>query len=322
MRFVKFSVLSASTTMISILKMDLADPNNHVSAEKVDIGHTAEQIVKAAKVSAKEVFAFRMECKQFLIATTKKIQEKSPLAYQLVRSLSSLDPREMASKPDECLPSFRKVLDALIAVGRLDEHECDAVLGEYAELLQEKPNLRQFDKHSSSLDEFYLELLKIDSSYTHLWKVVRLLLVLSHEQAPVEIGFSGNRQVSVENLKEISHVSQRIVCDAVSKAGGVMSIAITKELRRSVSAAHSRYRAYLEETEKHVNEQAKASKRSQVEEEIHSMKVKRRKLEETIADLTACADNYAERAEATSEISFIVKSNSLRKQQKKTLRNL
>ncbi|KAL1476946.1 hypothetical protein MTO96_036125 [Rhipicephalus appendiculatus] len=255
-RFVKCTVLAASAGMMSILKMDLADPNNHVSAEEVDIGHAAGQIVKAAKVSAKEVFAFRMECKQFLIATTKKILERSPLANHLIRSLSSLDARQMASKPDECLRSFRKVLDALIAVGQLSEHERDAVLGEYTELLQEKkPNLRQFDKNYSSLDVFYLELLKTDScsSYMHLWKVVRLLLVLSHGQASVERGFSVNRQVSVENLKEISQVSQRIICDAVSKAGGVMNIAITKELRKSVSAAHSRYLAYLEEMKKCEN---------------------------------------------------------------------
>ncbi|CAN8021727.1 unnamed protein product [Ixodes persulcatus] len=118
-RFVKCSVLSASTGIVSMLKMDLVNPNNHVSSEKVDIGHAAEQALKAAKVCTKDIFAFRMECKQFLIITTKKILEKSPLTYHLVRSLSS----------------------------------------------------RQFDKHSFSLDEFYLELLKVDSSYVHLWKL-------------------------------------------------------------------------------------------------------------------------------------------------------
>ncbi|KAL3207145.1 hypothetical protein MRX96_010462 [Rhipicephalus microplus] len=208
-RFVKCSVLSASTVVVGMLKMDVADPNNHVSSEKVDIGHAAEQVLKAAKVSTKDAFAFRMECKQFLVNTTKKILEKSPLTYHLVRNLSSLDPRRMASKPDDCLAGFRKVLDALIAVGRLGEHERDSVLGEYTELLQEKKhNLRQFDKHTLGLDEFYLELLKGDSSYKHLWKVIRLLLILSHGQATVERGFSVNRQVSVENLKDISIYSR------------------------------------------------------------------------------------------------------------------
>ncbi|KAH9364787.1 hypothetical protein HPB48_011803 [Haemaphysalis longicornis] len=51
-RFVKCSVLSASTGVVGMLKMDVADPNNHVSSEKVDIWHAAEQVLKAAKVSA------------------------------------------------------------------------------------------------------------------------------------------------------------------------------------------------------------------------------------------------------------------------------
>ncbi|KAH8034244.1 hypothetical protein HPB51_021957 [Rhipicephalus microplus] len=249
-RFVKCSVLSVSTGVVGMLKMDVADPNNHVSSEKVDIGHAAEQVLKAAKVSSKDVFAFRMECKQFLVSTTKKILEKSPLTYHLVRNLSSLDPRHMASKPDDCLAGFRKVLDALMQL------------------------VDWFDKHTLGLDEFYLELLKGDSSYMHLWKVIRLLLILSHGQATVERGFSVNRQVSVENLKDILYVSQRIVCDAVSQAGGILNVAITKELRKYVAAPHNRYRAYLEDTKKQVMEQTKASKRSHIEEEIESIKTK------------------------------------------------
>ncbi|KAH8034219.1 hypothetical protein HPB51_021889 [Rhipicephalus microplus] len=186
-RFVKCSVLPASTGVVGMLKMDVADPNNHVSSEKADIGHAAEQVLKAAK---------------------------------LVDWVS---------------------MSAILSLGN-------------TQLLQEKKhNLRQFDKHTLGLDEFYLELLKGDLSYMHLWKVIRLLLILNHGQATVERGFGVNRQVSVENLKDISYVSQRIVCDAVSKAGGILNVAIAKELRKSVAAAHNRYRAYLEDTKKQEN---------------------------------------------------------------------
>lgn len=57
-RFKKCAVLTASAGLMSILKIDLADPNNHVSAEKVDIWHAAGQIIKAAKVSAKKYLLF------------------------------------------------------------------------------------------------------------------------------------------------------------------------------------------------------------------------------------------------------------------------
>lgn len=47
----------ASTGIVSVLKMDLVNPNNHVSSEKVEIGHAAEQALEAAKVCTKDIFA-------------------------------------------------------------------------------------------------------------------------------------------------------------------------------------------------------------------------------------------------------------------------
>lgn len=73
-RFVKCSSYKGIS---SLLRIDLDNPKKkHNSSEKVDIGHAAEQIVKAAKVGEKGIFTFRMECKQFLIAVRKKVLEK------------------------------------------------------------------------------------------------------------------------------------------------------------------------------------------------------------------------------------------------------
>lgn len=220
----------------------------------------------------------------------------------------------MCTKPDECLPLFRKVLDTLITVGRMADHVRDTVLAEYTELLHEqKHKLRQFDKGTDRLDEFYPDLLKFNSTYSELWSIVKLLLVLSHGQATVERGFSVNRQVCVENLKELSYVSQRVVCDAVEKAGGVLQIPITKELRIAVSAARQRYGAYLEAQKKQDLDASKQRKKHCIEEELDAMKRKKQKLEATIDDLVASADAYAEKAEAENDVTHIVKSNSLRK---------
>ncbi|KAL1481860.1 hypothetical protein MTO96_034142 [Rhipicephalus appendiculatus] len=194
MKFLKCSILSAKG-IVGLLKIDIDNAENHIPLEKVDIGYKFEQIIKNSQVSSKDVFQFRMECKQFLISATKKVLERSPLKFAFVRGLSSLDPRQMCSKPDECLTSFRKVLDALIAVGRIAEHFRDTVFAEYTELLHEqKHQLRQFDKSVDRLDEFYPDLLKFSSSYSELWSIVKLLLVLSHGQATVERGFSVNSQ--------------------------------------------------------------------------------------------------------------------------------
>ncbi|KAK8771201.1 hypothetical protein V5799_025556 [Amblyomma americanum] len=220
----------------------------------------------------------------------------------------------MCTKPDQCLAGLKNVLNALIAAKRLSNHQRDSVLSEYAEMLQmEKHKLQLFEKSSDRLDIFFLELLKFNSSYAELWTVVQLLLVLSHGQATVERGFSVNRQVCVENLKSLSYISQRVICDAVDKAGGILNIPVTKELRTSVSAARHRYQAYLEAQKKEQLEEAKESKRRLVEEEIDTLKRKKVRLEATVADLTASADNLAEKAEETGDVVHIVKSNCLRK---------
>ncbi|XP_049270810.1 uncharacterized protein LOC125758087 [Rhipicephalus sanguineus] len=322
-KFLKCSVLSASNGLTGLLKINIEDVNNHTALEKVDIGHTAEQILKKSKVSAKEAFAFKMECKQFLLSVTKKVLEKSPLKFPLVRGLSSLDPRQMCTKPDQCLAGLKNVLNALIAAERLTDYRRDTVLAEYAEMLQmEKHKLRLFEKSSDRLDIFFLELLKFNSSYSELWRVVELLLVLSHGQATVERGFSVNKQVSVENLKSLSYIMQRAICDAVDKAGGILNIPITKELKTSVSSARHRYHAHLEEQKRKQQEEANDSKRRLVEDEIDNLRRKKVKLEATVADLTTSADELALKAEETGDVTYIVKSNSLRKTAKNKTQEL
>ncbi|CAN7948428.1 unnamed protein product [Ixodes hexagonus] len=137
-RFLKCSVLSSSKGITSLLRVDIENPDNHAPLEKVDVSHAAEQIVKSAKASSKDVFKFRMKCKQFLINVAKKVLGRSPLRFPVVRGLSSFDPRQMCSRPDECLAGFRKVLDVLITAGRMTDHQRDTVLAQYTELLQEQ----------------------------------------------------------------------------------------------------------------------------------------------------------------------------------------
>lgn len=48
-----------------------------------------------------------------------------------------------------------------------------------------------------------------------------------------------------------------------------------------------------------------------IDDEVESLKKK--KLKVAVAELTASADSYAEKAETTSDLTWIIKSNSLRK---------
>lgn len=80
-----------------------------------------------------------------------------------------------------------------------------------------------------------------------LWDVVAPVLLLSHGNASVERGFSVNRQIEVENMKEGTYRAQRLVSDHLRSVGGVDNFVVTKALLKSASSARQRYVFHLEE---------------------------------------------------------------------------
>lgn len=177
-------------------------------------------------------FQFRIECKLFLAAVTKKILDWGPLKSSMVRNLSSLDPRPMCSKPDQCVVGLRRC-------GTSWPWQEDWATANKNVYWQNTLNYRK------SLSTCLRGALAGNPSYKELWKAVRLLLVLSHGQASVEWGFSVHSQTSVENLKGLSYISQRIICDAVGRASGIFNVPISKELRVAVSAVRQHYGEHL-----------------------------------------------------------------------------
>ncbi|GBO13838.1 hypothetical protein AVEN_181902-1 [Araneus ventricosus] len=65
------------------------------------------------------------------------------------------------------------------------------------------------------------------------------VLILSHGQASVERGFSVNRAIEVENLKDESYISQRLVYDYIKFCGGAAIFRKESELAKLRSALHS-----------------------------------------------------------------------------------
>lgn len=61
---------------------------------------------------------------------------------------------------------------------------------------------------SDRVDTFYFDCLPNKADLKELWKVVKLLLLLSHGEATEEHSFSSNKEVMVENLAQHSLVAQ------------------------------------------------------------------------------------------------------------------
>ena len=73
-----------------------------------------------------------------------------------------------------------------------------------------------------------------------------MVLILSHGQASVEKGFSINRQVMVENLKERSSIAQRTIHDHLLHVGGLNALVVDKPLLSAAASGRRKYTEYLE----------------------------------------------------------------------------
>ena len=67
--------------------------------------------------------------------------------------------------------------------------------------------------------------------HNHLYEVIKLWLNLSHENVKVsKSGFSVYSEITENNLKELSVVSQRIVYEGIMKEGRLMKVRISNEI--------------------------------------------------------------------------------------------
>jgi len=279
--------------------------------------------MKNAQTPCKEVMQFKLECRDFLAAIVKKIMDKAPLKYTLARNLAFLDPREMgATAKEKNLDRCKAVLRQLNEADRVSDNDVDEIVQQYSHYIDEIvvprcAEFRNFCVSTSRLDELLFDTMADNTSTHKLWSCVKQLLLLSHGQASVERGFSVNKQIETDNLAEDSFVAKRIICDHVTSVGGLQNIdASDKHLLLAASSARQKYLSYLEEEKKKQECSGRGQKRKQLSDVIEELQKKKRCLQTDIDSLTASADEYAEKAEQTHQVSWITKSNSFRRSAK------
>ena len=326
-RFMKQDTMKTTKSLVKLTKLDVKDKKLHCDYKKTDVGFAAtktlKELIAAKEISDRQLMEFRMEAIDFLVRVTAKLLDKAPIKYSLVRNMSCLDPREMARNPADAVHKMSRILENLVAARRIKENVCDDVLQQLREFLTVtvSENMAQFSEFdpfctTHRLDVLLHEHMADKPAYRSLWKVVSMLLLLSHGQASVERGFSVNQQVDVENLQEQSFVAQRMVCDHLRSVGGIGNVTLNKKLLVSAASARSRYHAYLDEQrEKKATEVAKL-KRKAAADVLEELKKKKTRIQKDAEAMEMSADSYADKAEATGNLTFIAKSNSLRKSSK------
>ena len=143
------------------------------------------------------------------------MKEKCPIGYSLVGILASLNPVDMANNPTVSRDRFKKVVRFLLSIKTLDEADSEEVIQQYDEFLDHIPAIvslqfTSFNQYKVRVDTFLMEHMASPRS-EKLQRTVKLLLIMSHGQATVGRGFSVNKEVECENMKEKTLVAQRLV---------------------------------------------------------------------------------------------------------------
>ena len=325
-RFVKSELVAEATSVLKLLKLKPTDKEQQVDYLNVDVGFVAQQMLKeqSRKLSERQALQFRVECKDFLARTVAKLLDKTLINYRLVRSMSCLDPRLMSLEKEACVNKMKRILEILVEAHRLKSAECDEVMYQFSQFLDDcadNPDFENFDpsEPTSRVDTLLYEHMADDKQLAKVWSVIKLLLLMSHGQATVERGFSVNKEVAVENLTERSFIAQRIIHDHIESVGGLANVEISKQLLTSSAGARQKYLSYLDDQKRSKVSQENALKRKSTMEEIDVLKKKKRQFENDVESLLKSADEFAERAEDSRNVTWIAKSNSLRRTAKEKM---
>jgi hypothetical protein len=172
-----------------------------------------------------------------------------------------------------------------------------------------------FDQYKDRVDSFLGLYLHNCVKFSSIWKVCKITFTLSHGQAAVERGFSVNKEVLVENLEQLSLVSQRLVYDHMTfgQSAQLQDFKIERQLLLSCKSAHARYKEALEENKKVVIGYDKASIRKMIQKEISDVKKRKVVVEKCILTLESDIEKYSIDARKKQDMTLLTKANSFRK---------
>ena len=139
-----------------------------------------------------------------LVNMLKKIKERSPLTHLFVRDATAFDPAEMVNNTADAIIKAKRCIQAIYQHGVILEKESDNAKDQYEIMVsttcvQHKDDFLSFNINEDRLDLFLANYLVGAKEYSNLWKVVKILLIISHGQSDVERGFIVSKEVSVQN---------------------------------------------------------------------------------------------------------------------------
>lgn len=279
-RILKKSVLNKSAYHLS--KLNLEDKAIYLTYSEIDIGFRTRKYLKESKANQKQKLDFLSDCSLFIKAMVKKIFERCSLKYSMTKYISCLDPHILACTPTVATERMTNLLQYFSDKNFISIETAENAMAQY-KAIQANPHLIEKFKNykSERLDQFYSSIFS-NNSYADIYMIIKMVLILSHGNASVESGFSVNKNMLVENLKERSLISRRQVYDAINSAGGTCNVNIDSKMKLFCRNAHMKYQSALEdENKKDLDRKARMEERKRAMKEINDLQKKKLKLSDT-----------------------------------------
>ena len=268
--FIKKKVLTEAGTPHALMKIDIQKKENRLLLDHLGLGSATKSELAKTNVSEDVKSKFKNGCTVMLVKPVKlieKIIERSPLKYSIVRYAECFNASEMVNCADSCILKSSNLIQGLYELKILSEKEADNAKQEYQEFIsslciEKKDDFLSFNMDSGRLDVFFGGYLHHNDKFSNMWKVCKVILTLSHGQADVERGFSINKEMLVDNMRQTSLINQRLIFDHLSVENTELAdFTISKDLLNSCKCASGKYKRSLEENKKEKVQSEGASKR-------------------------------------------------------------
>lgn len=200
LRFIKRNVVTEAKTASKLFDIKVSETKNQLHIREIDIGVGARS--GASELQNTE---FLQDCKEFYVKMLSKIIEKFNAKFVILRSLSCINPVVIRNNQVLCEKRMDFLLQSLHDSSNISALTADSAKQQFLSFVNNADNkktLSTFSENKDRLDSFYHSLLADKEVYKDFWAVVRIVLTLSHGNASVESGFSVNKDIVVENLKE------------------------------------------------------------------------------------------------------------------------
>ena len=232
-----------------MVKLDFNDVNKQKATHLVDldfaVNHEIQLLKSRKKITDSQMLKFNKETLGFLATLCTHLMEKSPVKSFFARCLRCLSPNYIGECSETCEKLFDKVLSNLVSYKVITRDTANRCKSQYSKFVttvvkENKPEFLNYSKTGERLDEFMMKYVGASPKFSKLWKLFKILLILLHDQAQVECGFSVNKNLYVENQHTTTLTAQHIIHDHMLYHE-LESSNLTITLLSHVKQARSRY---------------------------------------------------------------------------------